>query len=72
MSRDAFAIFDSDRDGFIDIKELLKISNMMGCNMDVQEIEEMLKEADSVIFYTYSIQSLIYCVLTGWKWKTGL
>ena len=47
--RDAFAIFDRDKDGFIDLKELKNISFMLGFKMEIEELEEALAEVDLVI-----------------------
>jgi len=44
--REAFKIFDRDRDGFIDMNELKKVSMMLGTLLDPQEIDELMEEAD--------------------------
>jgi len=44
--REAFKIFDRDRDGFIDMRELKKVSMMLGTCLDPQEIDELMEEAD--------------------------
>jgi len=44
--REAFKIFDRDRDGFIDMRELKKVSMMLGTLLDQQEIDELMEEAD--------------------------
>merc|ERR1712037_205009 len=46
--REAFKIFDRDRDGFIDMRELKKVSMMLGTMLDPQEIDELMEEADVV------------------------
>merc|ERR1712168_456724 len=44
--REAFKIFDRDRDGFITLKELKKVSMMLGNIMEQDELEEFMAEAD--------------------------
>merc|ERR1711962_880054 len=44
--REAFKIFDRDRDGFIDMKELKKVTTMLGQQLTEEEVEDFMKEAD--------------------------
>jgi len=44
--REAFKIFDRDRDGFIDMKELKKVTTMLGQQLTKEEVEDFMKEAD--------------------------
>merc|ERR1712176_1715542 len=44
--REAFKMFDRDGDGFITLKELKKVSMMLGNIMGQEEIEEFMREAD--------------------------
>merc|ERR1711872_384967 len=45
--REAFKIFDRDRDGFISMKELKKVSNMLGTMLTKEELKEFMDEADA-------------------------
>ena len=46
--KEAFRIFDQDRDGFIDIKELKNVTNMLGTMLTKDEVAEFMAEADVV------------------------
>lgn len=44
--REAFRIFDRNKDGFISVKELKKVTTMLGASLTKEELEEFMKEAD--------------------------
>merc|ERR1719312_783025 len=44
--KEAFKLFDRDRDGFITLKELKKVSQILGNLMEQEELEEFMREAD--------------------------
>eukprot|EP00092_Neocalanus_flemingeri_P103822 GFUD01132883.1.p1 GENE.GFUD01132883.1~~GFUD01132883.1.p1 ORF type:complete len:114 (-),score=43.57 GFUD01132883.1:172-513(-) len=44
--REAFKMFDRDRDGFISTKELKKVTAMLGTMLTKEEVEEFMAEAD--------------------------
>eukprot|EP00092_Neocalanus_flemingeri_P064491 GFUD01078270.1.p1 GENE.GFUD01078270.1~~GFUD01078270.1.p1 ORF type:complete len:149 (-),score=68.59 GFUD01078270.1:71-517(-) len=44
--REAFKIFDRDRDGYIDMKELKSVTNMLGNMLTKEEVDEFMAEAD--------------------------
>merc|ERR1712029_359832 len=44
--REAFKIFDRDRDGYIDMKELKKVTTMLGQQLTKEEVEDFMREAD--------------------------
>merc|ERR1719419_1554466 len=44
--REAFRIFDRNKDGFISMKELKKVTTMLGATLSKEELEEFMKEAD--------------------------
>jgi Ca2+-binding EF-hand superfamily protein len=46
--REAFKIFDRDKDGFISTKELKRVTNMLGTMLTKEEVEEFMAEADLV------------------------
>ena len=46
--REAFKIFDRNRDGYIDMKELKRVTNMLGTMLTKEEIDEFMAEADRV------------------------
>ena len=46
--RDAFNIFDQDKDGFVDIKEFIKIASTMGFSLDVEDLKACLDDVDEV------------------------
>jgi len=43
---DAFKIFDRDKDGFIDMKELKSVATMLGSMLTKEEMDEFMREAD--------------------------
>ena len=47
--RDAFRIFDRNRDGYIDMAELRKMFAMVGGVFSREEMEEFMEEADKAI-----------------------
>ncbi|KAI8967427.1 putative calmodulin [Mycotypha africana] len=44
---DAFKVFDKDNDGYITQDELRTVMTNLGQNLSAQELEEMIKEADT-------------------------
>ena len=46
--REAFKIFDRDKDGFISMKELKKVCSMLGTMLTKEELDEFMAEADKV------------------------
>ena len=46
--REAFKIFDRDKDGFISTKELKKVTTMLGTMLTKEEVDEFMAEADLV------------------------
>merc|ERR1712059_56527 len=44
--REAFKIFDRDKDGYISMKELKKVTTMLGQTLTKEEVEDFMKEAD--------------------------
>jgi len=44
--KEAFRIFDQDRDGYIDMKELKKVTMMLGTMLTKEEVAEFMGEAD--------------------------
>ena len=48
LHREAFRIFDRNKDGFISVKELKKVTTMLGASLTKEELEEFMKEADVV------------------------
>jgi len=45
--RDAFEMFDSDGDGYIDASEFKHFMQTFGDKMDDEAVEEIMKEADA-------------------------
>eukprot|EP00092_Neocalanus_flemingeri_P018116 GFUD01019606.1.p1 GENE.GFUD01019606.1~~GFUD01019606.1.p1 ORF type:complete len:152 (+),score=55.23 GFUD01019606.1:41-496(+) len=45
--REAFKIFDRDKDGFISMKELKKVASMLGTMLSKEELDEFMAQADS-------------------------
>ena len=48
LCREAFKIFDRDKDGFISMKELKKVCSMLGTMLTKEELDEFMAEADKV------------------------
>merc|ERR1712003_533297 len=44
--KEAFKIFDRDKDGFISMKELKKVSSMLGTMLTKEELDQFMAEAD--------------------------
>merc|ERR1712117_97860 len=44
--REAFKIFDRDKDGFISMKELKKVCSMLGTMLTKEELDQFMAEAD--------------------------
>merc|ERR1719400_2046532 len=44
--KEAFRIFDRNRDGYIDTKELKNVTRMMGTILSKEEVAEFMAEAD--------------------------
>ncbi|XP_023335258.1 calmodulin [Eurytemora carolleeae] len=44
--RDAFAVFDKDRNGYVSAKEIKKVLTFLGVDISLEEVEEMVEEAD--------------------------
>ena len=42
-------MFDSNHDGFIDMKELQQVSVMLGTMLTKEEVDDFMAEADKVI-----------------------
>merc|ERR1712180_220617 len=63
--REAFKIFDRNRDGFIDIRELKKVSMMLGSQLNPHEIDELMAEADvdgnGKLDYSEFVKMLLSC-----------
>lgn len=46
--REAFKLFDRNRDGYIDRKELKKVTSMLGTMLTSEELDEFMRDADVV------------------------
>ena len=44
--RDAFNLFDQDRDGFINVDDLREIMTNLGEKITDEDLDEMIREAD--------------------------
>merc|ERR1719342_179312 len=44
--KEAFKIFDRDKNGYIDMKELKQVACMLGATLTKDEVAEFMKEAD--------------------------
>ena len=76
FNREAFKIFDRDRDGFIDMKELKRVTNMLGTMLTKEEVDEFMAEADKVQIYLFDsmqfkwlvFSRMLFWVITfGWS-----
>merc|ERR1712018_346429 len=45
--KEAFKIFDRDKDGYISMKELKKVCSMLGTMLTKEELDEFMAEADA-------------------------
>lgn len=48
LFRQAFQIFDSNHNGFIDMKELRQVTVMLGAMLTNEEVDDFMAEADKV------------------------
>ena len=46
--REAFKIFDRNKDGMITLRELKKVTDILGTVLSKEEVDEFMKEADKV------------------------
>ena len=51
LFREAFKIFDRDKDGYISMKELKKVCSMLGTMLTKEELDAFMAEADAVICF---------------------
>ena len=47
LFRQAFQMFDSNHDGFIDMKELRQVTVMLGAMLTKEEVDDFMAEADN-------------------------
>ena len=73
MNHRIVKIFDRNRDGYIDMKELKKVTAMLGTMLTPEEIEEFMAEADKegTLFMEVS-KNILMDFYSGWKRKVGL
>ena len=55
LCREAFKIFDRNKDGLISMKELKKVTSMLGTMLTKEEVEDFMAEADlvNIIYHVY-------------------
>ena len=53
MFREAFRMFDRNKDGFIDRAELKRVANLLGTMLSKEEVEDFMSQAD-VVRYIWS------------------
>ena len=58
--REAFKIFDNNQDGYIDMSELKKMSDMVGAMLTKEEMDDFMAEADKVF------KSKFYYIIMPW------
>ena len=69
--REAFRMFDRNKDGYIDMSELRKMFALVGGLFSREEMEEFMMEADKVSRIELS-QTEDPRYITGWQRKAGL
>ena len=69
--REAFRMFDRNKDGYIDMSELRKMFALVGGLFSREEMEEFMEEADKVTRGELS-QLDLKVFFTGWQRKAGL
>ena len=69
--REAFRMFDRNKDGYIDMSELRKMFALVGGLFSREEMEEFMEEADKVTRGELS-QLDLKLFFTGWQRKAGL
>ena len=63
LFREAFKIFDRDKDGYISMKELKKVCSMLGTMLTKEELDAFMAEADAVICFLI-FTKMQQCLLT--------
>ena len=67
--REAFKIFDRDKDGFVDLKELKTVATMLGSMLTKEEVEEFMREADVVSLNCSLLLPSSYSEISIWFMK---
>ena len=68
--REAFRMFDRNKDGYIDMSELRKMFALVGGLFSREEMEEFMMEADKVRVELSHLE--LKCFFSGWQWDAGL
>ena len=63
FSREAFKIFDRNKDGMISLQELKKVTDILGTVLSKEEVDDFMKEADKDGDGTLDIDEFVRCLL---------
>lgn len=61
--REAFKIFDRNKDGMISLQELKKVTDILGTVLSKEEVDDFMKEADKDGDGTLDIDEFVRCLL---------
>ena len=70
--REAFRMFDRNKDGYIDMSELRKMFALVGGLFSREEMEEFMMEADKVRVKLSHLEPQTEVLFSGWQWDAGL
>ena len=57
-----------NKDGFISMKKIKKVTTMLGANLGEEELDEFMKEAD-LVRWRENEDITESTFISGWKWK---
>jgi len=63
--REAFRMFDRNKDGFIDSRELKKVASMLGTMLTKEEVEDFMSQADLDGNGQLDYQEFVSILVTG-------
>ena len=64
--REAFKIFDRNKDGMISLQELKKVTDILGTVLSKEEVDDFMKEADKVRWkYFKTIPMILFPLQDG-------
>ena len=62
-------MFDTNKDGYIDLNELRKVNSLIGTTLTSEDLYKFMNEADKVQKYFDCTFRYSYLLHLGWKWK---
>ena len=69
--REAFRIFDKDRSGYIDSKEIIAVTTTLGQALTKEELEQFMAEADLDGDGKLNYEEFVKVMTKDWDWGGG-